>query len=85
MNRILLFTLCLLYITPCFSQIEKDNIFLVGTSSVIPKGYVGIFDGFGRIDIEKERFDKDDPISFRIGNPKIEYTVVLYHYNLYNI
>ena len=84
MKLILLFALCLLYITPCFSQIKKDNVFLVGTSSVIPKGYVGIFDGFGRIDIEKERFDKDDPISFRIGNPKIEYTVVLYHYNLYN-
>lgn len=83
MKRLLLFMLCLLFAAPSFSQTRQD-IYLVGTSSVIPEDFVGIFDGFGRIDIKKESFDKDDPISFRIGNPKIEYTIVLYHYNLYN-
>ena len=84
MKRILLFTLCLLYITPCFSQIEKDNIFLVGTTSIIPKGYVGIFDGFGRINVTKKRQDKDDPIAFHIGSINAEYEIILYHFNIYN-
>ena len=81
--RILLFTLCLLYITSGFSQTKQD-IFLVGTSSVIPKGYVGIFDGFGRINVTKKRHDKDDPIAFHIGSLHAGYEVTLYHFNIYN-
>ncbi len=81
MKRILLFTLCLLYIAPIFSQTKQD-IFLVGTTSIIPKGFTGIFDGFIRVDKKRGRFDKDDPIFFHIGNSHTGYEVMLHHYNL---
>lgn len=81
MKRILLFTLCLLYITPCFSQTQQENIMLVGTTSMIPTGFSGIFDGFIRVDKKKGRFDKDDPTSFFIGNSKAGFEVMLHHFN----
>ena len=84
MKRILLFTLCLLYITPCFSQTQQENIMLVGTTSMIPTGFSGIFDGFIRVDKKKGRFDKDDPTSFFIGNSKAGFEVMLQHFNYYN-
>ncbi len=84
MKRILLFTLCLLYIAPCFSQVKKDNIFLVGTTSDLPKDFTGIFDGFIRVDGNKKKFNKDNPISFFIGNPRAGYEVMLHHFNFYN-
>lgn len=83
MKRILLFTLCLLYITPIFSQTKQD-IFLVGTTSIIPKGFTGIFDGFIRVDGNKKKFNKDNPITFHIGISNAEYEVMLQHFNYYN-
>ena len=83
MKRRLLFALCLFYIAPCFAQ-EDHNIILVGTSSVVPKDFTGICDGFTRVDKKKGWLDKDDPISFTIGIPPIKYKIVLYHFNSYN-
>ncbi len=80
MKRILLFTLCLLCATPSFSKTRQD-IYLIGTTSVIPEGFTGIFDGFIRVDKKKGRFDKDDPTSFFIGDSKAEYEVMLHHFN----
>ncbi len=84
MNRILLFTLCLLYTTPCFSQIQKDNVFLIGTTTDFPKDFAGIFDGFIRVDGNKKKFNKDNPITFHIGNSNAGYEVMLQHFNYYN-
>ena len=84
MKRIILLAFCLFSTILCFSQTKQD-IILVGTSSVIPDDFVGIFNGLGRIDyLPKESSDKDDPISFTIGIPPIKYKIVLYHFNSYN-
>lgn len=83
MKRTLLFTLCLLYVAPCFSQNQQD-IFLVGTTSYFPKDFAGIFDGFIRVDLKKKKHHKDNPISFHVGDPDAAYEVMLQHFNYYN-
>jgi len=70
--------------TPCFSQIKKDNIFLIGATSDFPKDFAGIFDGFIRIDLKKKSYHKDNPIVFHIGNSNAGYEVMLQHFNYYN-
>ena len=83
MKRLLLFALCLFYIAPCFAQ-EDHNIILVGTSTLIPGDFVGIFDGFGRNVMEKRPCHKDNPICFRVGFPNLGCEIIFYHWNYYN-
>ena len=83
MKRLLLFALYLFYIAPCFAQ-EDHNIILVGTSSVVPGNFVGIFDGFSRMDVLKKSYHKDSPFIFWIGDYNAGYDFILRHYNYCN-
>lgn len=83
MKRIILLAFCLFSTNLCFSQTKQD-IILVGTSTLIPGDFVGIFDGFGRIDVLKKDRHKDNPYSFWIGDSRAGYEIVLLHCNYYN-
>lgn len=83
MKRIILLAFCLFSTILCFSQTKQD-IILVGTSTLIPGDFVGIFDGFGRTDVLKEDRHKDNPYFFSIGDSRAVYEIMLCHYNHYN-
>ena len=83
MKRIILLAFCLFSTILCFSQTKQD-IILVGTSTPIPGDFVGIFDGFGRYDMEKLPCNKDNPICFRVGFPNLGCEIAFYHWNYYN-
>ena len=83
MKRIILLAFCLFSTIPCFSQTKQD-IILVGTSTLIPGDFVGIFDGFERNVMEKLPCNKDNPISFRVGFPNLGCEIIFYHWNYYN-
>ena len=83
MKRIILLAFCLFSTIPCFSQTKQD-IILVGTSTLIPGDFVGIFDGFSRMDVLKKSYLKDSPFIFWIGDSNAGYDFILRHYNYYN-
>ena len=80
MKRIILLAFCLFSTILCFSQTKQD-IILVGTSTLIPGDFVGIFDGFERYDMEKLPCNKDNPICFRVGFPNLGCEITFYHWN----
>lgn len=80
-TKILIITLSIIISTfTCFSQ-DRHEVFLIGTSSIIPKGFVGIFNGFGHFTLKRKPYHNGIRIFYNIGNCNRGYKVEFDHSN----
>lgn len=83
MKRTIVIILCILATNCIFAQPKRD-IFIIGTSTIIPDNHIGVFDGFGRSYPTVKKYDKDTPIIFKLGNKEMNAEVCFFHFNFHN-